>query len=65
MASFFGAVYEFFNPVPVIPDVPVNAFVPVVLPASPVPVAFVPAFEGRCPTRLAFVPASSCIVTTR
>ena len=56
LASFFGAVYEFFNPVPVIPDVPVYAFVPAVLSASPVPVAFVPAF----------VPASSsCIVTTR
>ena len=37
LASFFGAVYEFFNPVPVIPDVLVNAFVPVVLPASFVP----------------------------
>ena len=59
MASFFGAVYEFFNPVPVIPDVPVYAFVPAVLPASPVPVAFVPFVP-------AFVPASSsCIVTTR
>ena len=32
LPSFFGVVYEFFNPVPV--DVPVNAFVPVVRPAS-------------------------------
>ena len=54
LVSFFGAVYDFFNPVPV--DVPVNAFVPVVLPASFVHVAFVPAS----------VPASSPrIVRTR
>ena len=55
LASFFGAIYEFFNPVPVsiVPVIvtdPVllsvndtNAFVPVVLPARLVPVTFVPA----------------------
>ena len=51
LASFFGAIHEFFNPVPVpvIPIVPVNALVPVVLPA-----------------RFVLVPASSpnhCITT--
>ena len=43
LESFFGAIYEFFNPVPVIPVVPVNDFVLVVLPASIVPVVFVSA----------------------
>ena len=47
LASFFGAIYEFFNPIPV--PVSVNDFVPVVLPARLVPVAFVPASSASFP----------------
>ena len=58
MASFFGAIYEIFNPVPVpipVPApvtatvVPVNAFIPVALPARFVPIAFVPASSASFP----------------
>ena len=43
LAGFFNTIYDFFNPVPVVPTVPANVFAPVVLPARFVPVAFVPA----------------------
>ena len=56
VSEFFSTLYEFFNPVPVVPAVPTNAFVPVVLPARFVPVAFVPALS----VPVAFVP---CITT--
>ena len=43
LTSFFSTIYDFFNPVPVVPAVPVNVFVPDVLPARFVPVPVVPA----------------------
>ena len=42
VGEFIQCGLRILNPAPV--DVPVNAFVPVALPASFVPVAFVPAF---------------------
>ena len=53
LASFFGAIYKLFNPVPVpiatASVVSVNAFVPVALPARFVSVAFVPASSASFP----------------
>ena len=43
LASFFGTVYKFLNPVPVVASILVIApLVPVAIPAPFVPVVFVP-----------------------